>query len=439
MFACFPLLLLLSSIAAYYKITLGQSITPMVIELTVTNDLRTWATMISPLLIVLSIVAIGLGIVISIYRYMRVGTPKHSVAWVVAALVVLMSPFSFIPRINAPVSARVPMSFFSSYADYLKKRRAVVELRTTFDTIPVSPPIVGPDVIFVIGESLRPDHLQINGYHRATTPNLMADTAVVSFPNMHSLPFFTHSSVPFIVSRADTLHPDLGYCEQSFITLFKRAGYRTSWISNQDAVDSYAYFMNEADTLIQCNSTRSLYDYQKWLDSDLLEHVDDVLEEPTSEKLIVLHTIGSHWWYPSHYPDSLAVFKPEVNSRIVSELTREQMVNSYDNTIVATDRLLADLIARLRDRTAIMIFVSDHGEALGEDGHFLHAGDYPQLHDTAALVWCSPKYTALFPGKVANLRKNADKELWTDVMFHSALDAAGISTPALNPELSIFR
>ncbi|MDE6488065.1 MAG: sulfatase-like hydrolase/transferase, partial [Paramuribaculum sp.] len=197
-------------------------------------------------------------------------------------------------------------------------------------------------------------------------------------------------------------------------------------------------FMHEADTLVRCNAARSLYAYDKWLDTDLLPALDDFLSGGNGRKMAVLHTIGSHWWYRSHYPDSLAIYRPEINSRIVSELTREQMVNSYDNTIIATDSFLSQLVGRLRGLNSVLIFISDHGEALGEEGNYLHGDDYEQLHPTACFVWYSSEYARRYPEKTAALRNNAGRSLLTDVMFHSVLDAASISTPALDRSQSIF-
>lgn len=435
----FPLLLTASAVAAYYKLSMGLSLTPTLVELAVTNDLATWSTVMSPLLFIVMAVALGIGVGVAVLRWRRVESPRHRWLWGVAFMAAAVTPVWPLTRFKAPVVARMPYTFWYSVKEYMANRKAISEERDTFARTPAAVADgEAPEVVFVIGESLRPDHLQLNGYHRATTPLLAADTAVVSVPHMWTTPCYTHVSVPHIVTRADSLNPDRAFTEQSFITLFTRAGYRTAWLSNQDAVDSYAYFMHEADTLVQHNGARSLYGYDKWMDSEMLPDFDRLRRLPYPRRLTVMHTIGSHWWYPSHYPDSLARFKPEVDSRIVSELTREQLVNSYDNTILATDRFLASLIDRLRHDNAVMIFISDHGEALGEDGNMLHGADYPQLHVTACLVWCSPEFTRRYPDKVKALRRNASRQWNTDAMFHTVLDAAGIDTPVLNPQMSLF-
>ena len=433
-----PLLMVCSAAVGYYKLTMGLSLTPVLIELALTNDFNTWASVITFKLVGAVLLALAVGAALAWVRFVHVRSPRPQALWACGFLVAVLLPVTVIKRFKAPVSARVPYSFWYAVEGYLLNREAVSELRDTYEATDAVAPENAPMVVLVIGESLRPDHLQLNGYHRPTTPRLARDSGVVSFPNVTTDFVYTHLSVPRIMTRAHGENPDAAFTEQSFITLFNKAGFRTAWLSNQDAVNTYAYFMHEADTLVQCNGARTFYAYEKWLDSDLLEPFGKALEKATGRGLIVMHTIGSHWWYRSHYPDSLAKFQPETDSRVVSELTREQMVNSYDNTILATDSFLADVTDMLRGRNAVVIFISDHGEALGEDGKYLHAEDNPQLHPTACLVWYSPEFAALYPQKVSALKKNRAKAYTTDAIFHTVLHAGDVDTPVLELKNSMF-
>jgi len=435
---CAPLLFALSGVAAYFKFTMGLSVTPAAIELALTNELSTWVTVISWQLTLIVMMAAMLGVALGWWRWVGVTGPRRPLIWACVMAVGVLMPIVVIQRFRAPVTARMPYSFWYAVQGYVANRQAVSELRTTYDRTPAVADHDGPFVVVVIGESLRPDHLQLNGYHRATTPRLSADTALVSFTNVTTDFVYTHVSVPRIMTCADSDNPDAAYTEQSFITLFKNAGYLTAWLSNQDAVNTYSYFMHEADTLVQCNGARSLYNYDKWLDADLLEPFRSLTDRKTNRQLVVMHTIGSHWWYRSHYPDSLALFRPEIDSRVVSELSHEQMVNSYDNTILATDSFLAGIMERLRERNAVMIFISDHGEALGEQGKYLHAEDYPQLHPTACMVWYSPGFGSRYPELVAALKRNRTHHYTTDAIFHSVLHAGRINTPVINLKNSLF-
>ena len=114
------------------------------------------------------------------------------------------------------------------------------------------------------------------------------------------------------------------------------------------------------------------------------------------------------------------------------------MINSYDNTILYTDYFLAEVINRLRDRKAVLLYQSDHGEALGEEGVWLHASDSPAAHRAAGFVWLSPAYEAAHPTYLEALRRNASRPYRTDYLFHSVLDAGAVRSPYLDASLSVF-
>ncbi|MDE6268862.1 MAG: phosphoethanolamine transferase [Muribaculaceae bacterium] len=433
----FPLMCTASAALAFFKVTMNVQLTPVSIELMMLNEARTWSTVMSPALFFVILIALIAGIAIAVIRW-RCVTVKHPLDCLMLSVIVILIPGCFIPRLYVPVMERMPFVFYGAFAEYRMNRIGITEHRTTFDDIDALAPDGAPDVVFVIGESLRADHLSLNGYSRTTTPLLASDTAVISFPGMHTIPCYTHTSVPHIMTPADSVSPLRAYDDQSFITLFRKAGFTTTWIENQNVSPTFTYFLHEADTLIYPNPSRSHYDFGKWLDSDILP-VFDSFALRGDRNLAIVHTKGSHWWYNSHYTDDDALFTPEIDSRLLSELSQEQIVNSYDNTILATDRFLYALIDRLRYRNAVLIFISDHGEALGEDGNYLHGDDYPTLHNPACFIWYSDEYASHYPEKVRALRMNASKRWLTDVMFHTALDAASICTEALIDSLSLFR
>jgi len=432
----FPPLILLSAILGYYRMTIGVSLTPMVIELAIVNDAKTWGTVISTqLVLIMAFSCVVSGLLVRYrYKYINLGESR----WLYIVFGILLMSLTCVPRFRPAVVSRMPFSFYHSVKAYMENRTIIKEHRFTFNSMRVEASYSSPDVVVIIGESLRADHLPQNGYHRNTLPHLMCDSTVVSYPNVSTEPWCTHTSVPRIMTRADSTYPDAAYKEQSFITLFKNAGYHTAWLSNQDVNPTYVYFMHEADTLVMGNATKSVYNFDKWLDSDLLPSIDSILNENHSKNLLVIHTIGSHWWYRSHYPDSLAVFTPEIDSRVLSDLTTNQLINSYDNTILATDYFIREVIERFKDRNSIIIYISDHGEALGEDGNYLHAEDYAQLHNPACLIWYSVKYAGLFPEKVTHMKQAASYPWTTDAIFHSVLDGADLKCDILDRKSSFF-
>ncbi|MBR2051916.1 MAG: phosphoethanolamine transferase [Bacteroidales bacterium] len=433
----FPLLIAFSTVLAYYRYTVNATLTPMTIELALINDLRTNMQVVSWQLVSLILLSLVVSVAIVWLRWKKISFTRPYIHLIVALGIIFMTN-SFIPQLKRPLTQRMPYSIYYNFKLYFEIRDVAAEHRETFtsESVANSDSLV---VVFVIGESLRNDHLQINGYERETTPYLMEEDNLVSLADIYGAECFTHTSVPQIMTRADSANPQRAYDEQSFVTIFKDAGFRTTWIANQESVATYAYFMNECDTLIYVNGDKSVYTFDKWLDEDILPHLENELQDDNPTQLHILHSIGSHWWYNSHYTDEFERYTPVIKSRVVSSNTQEEMINSYDNTILYTDYFIKETIDLIRDKKSVLIFLSDHGESLGEDGYYLHGADRPELHYPAAFVWYSDKYAQSFPDMIENLKDNSDKKYRSDYLFHSIIDAADITTEYIEPQLSIFR
>ena len=433
----FPLLVVFSTVLAYYRYTVNATFTPMTIELALINDLRTNMQVVSLQLVGLMFSAFAMSMAIVWIRWKKVTFTRPFIHLIVAVGIIFMTN-SLIPQLKRPLTQRMPYSIYYTFKTYFEIREVAEEYRRTF----ISESVANSDslvVVFVVGESLRSDHLQVNGYERETTPYLAKESNLVMLDNIYSEPCFTHTSVPHIMTRADSLDSQKAYYEESFVSIFNDAGFRTTWIANQESVSTYAYFMNECDTLIYVNGSKSVYTFDKWLDEDILPHLENELQYENSNQLHILHSIGSHWWYNSHYTDEFEVYTPVIESRVVSSNTQEEMINSYDNTILYTDYFLKNTIDLIRDKNSILIFLSDHGESLGEDGYYLHGTDRPELHQPAAFVWYSDKYAQSYPELIENLKKNSEERYRSDYLFHSIIDAADITTEYKDPQLSIFR
>ena len=434
----FPLLTTLCTILAYFSYTANVQLTPMLIDLTFVNDARTWMGVIDFWLVAVTVISFVLSVIVASYRFRHIKSGFYeSILNLIIGILIILITNIWVSKFVNPVAERLPYNIFHSFLRYYNDKKVALEERNTFTVMPHTD-VDSLNVVLVIGESLRSDHLQMNGYHRETTPLLMQDSCI-SLPNVYTEPCYTHLSVPHMLTRADSVNTGRAFTEQSFVTIFKQAGYRTAWISNQDQADTYVYFMNECDTLIYANSGKSLYIIDKWLDSDILPAYKKLLGEKADKKLILMHTIGSHWYYTTHFYEETSKFKPNIKSKIVSSNTKEEMINSYDNTIVETDRFIHQIIDGLRGSDAVLIYLSDHGESLGEDGYFLHGTDRPELHYPACFVWFSDGYKKKYPAKVDALKRNARRRLRTDFLFHSIIGAASIESVYKEESLDIFK
>lgn len=433
----FPALFTVCGALCYFDVTYGIKLTAVIIEVTMLNASGAMAwSLISPTLVAVVSGSLVLGVALAVIRCRWVKEYPQLRPYEVIGVVVMLLPLLMIKRIEWVMEVKLPFSLFYSTKEYLASRRICLTERHTYDSTDVVADPSLPMVVVVIGESLRADHLPMNGYHRNTMPRMSREKNLVSFPGFYTEYFFTDKSVPHLLTRQRPENPEAAQTEQSFITLYKRGGYQTAWFANQDISLSYSYFAHEADTLAYCNAVRTVYSFEHWLDTDLLTPIAKWMA-PKGTRMAVVHTIGSHWWYPSHFAPEDMHFKPVISHKEIRGLDNKAIINSYDNTIVATDRFLKRLIDMLSAKNAVVFFVSDHGEALGEGGVYLHGADSPPTHNPAMMVWWSELYGQTFPDKVAALKNNCNAHIGNKHVFNTIIDLGALKTPAYDSTQSL--
>ena len=226
------------------------------------------------------------------------------------------------------------------------------------------------------------------------------------------------ASLPNILTRADSVHEDRQYTESSFVSIFRKEGYHTSWLSNQDIGYTFAPFIAECDTTVFINAGKSVYVFSPWIDEEILPTLDNFEKKSSAHELYLIHPIGSHWYYNNHVPETGWYFKPVTTNRLPTANTIEQLTNSYDNTIRYMDYVLNEIIQRMENKNALVIYQSDHSEALGEGGEYLHANETEMAKHPACIIWYSNQYAASNPEKVEKLIANKNKHYRTDYVFY---------------------
>lgn len=435
----YTILCLFSAILAYFRYTINFSFNTMILDIVFQNDIVVSADMITLPLIIWIITISVIGYFISTYRKKYTINLKLGTTYVIIFIALTLSTILFNPngRFARPICERIPFNIINVTTKYISQRQEIMTERPRQCKYAN---IINQDsitVVVIIGEALRPANMSINGYYRHTTPNIER-LKVISLDSVFSDYVYTNRSVPHLMTRATSTNPQIAYKERSFIDIYKAAGIKTTTITNQDAEKPYVYFINEADSVIKSNQSKTVYNFDKWLDEDILPHYNNILNKNYKQQLIVIHTIGSHWWYNSHYSNEYEIFKPTMRSRIVSNCDSMEIVNSYDNTVLYTDFIISEIIKSLQNKNAIMIYLSDHGEALGENNLWLHASESEIMHHTAAMIWMSKKYIELYPNKYEALLLNKTQKHKTDFLYHTAIDAGNIKTDALDSTLSLL-
>ncbi len=434
----FPIFSFIGAALAYFRMSSSAVITPMLIDVVLNHDTHEGLELITWSLILFVGVAVLFSAFAVWYRFHHINI-DYSWAYFLAGVILMLCYLNCYSRVSIGCRNRYPYSACVAVSEYVKEYKfhdARVSPFTPSDKVERTDSLT---IVLVLGEALRADHLSINGYVRNTTPRLSAEENLISFSDIYSEYTHTNRSLPHILTRADSVTEELAFSETSFIPAFSDNGFKTIWISNQELANTYVDFIQECDTSIYAHPEKSPYVYSDFYDLDMLPYISERLAEQNPRDLIILHTIGSHWYYNLHCPDSLVIFKPLTDNRNVKFNTLEQVVNSYDNTILATDCFLFKVIDELRDINSVLIFLSDHGEALGEEGFYLHANDAESVRHPACFIWMSEIYKSKQPEKFAKASENAGKHYRTDFLFPSILDIADIKDSAIDSTLSVVR
>lgn len=283
-------------------------------------------------------------------------------------------------------------------------------------------------VVLVIGESARKANFQLYGYNRPTNPRLAQRTDISVLP-ANSNDTYTTAGTKAILEYKNS--SDLYEILPNYLY---RTGADVVWRSynwGEPPVHIQEY-LTDKELAKQYPSVDRRYD--ELLMAGLKQRIE---ESEKSKMLVVLHTSTSHGpCYHSKYPASFEVFKPICYNVENAKDSTQEVINAYDNTIVYTDYLLNNLIdtlSTINDRKCAMLYISDHGESLGENGIFMHgiprkiapAGQY----EIPFIVWTSENYRTM-----KEIKETADQH----VIYHSVLNLLSVESPIYNADLDLF-
>ena len=284
-------------------------------------------------------------------------------------------------------------------------------------------------VILVIGESARSENFSLYGYPKNTNP-LLSKIPNVSHFNATSDATYTTAGIKSIVEHENTdeLYEILpNYLYRNNVDVIWRT---TNWGEPPVHIKNY---QNREALMPNCKGDDC--DYDGILLSGLKEQI---LASKKNKILIVLHTSTSHGpTYSKKYPAQFEIFKPVCNSVELGNCSHTELVNAYDNTIVYTDYLLANVIKdlkQLQEYKSAMIFVSDHGESLGENNLYMHGLPRSiapkQQYEIPFIVWTSDN-------SARQMKPN--KILTQNYVFHSVLNFLNIQSPVYKEQMNIFK
>lgn len=343
-----------------------------------------------------------------------------------------------------------PLNFIYASLSYVTAGNGVVEVKPIENDAAVS--VFGKSqlkptlFILVVGETARADHFGINGYTRDTTP-LIAQQNIINFSNVTSCGTETAVSVPCMFSN-------LG-----------RGGYSDAKAKSQegllDVINHAGIFVLWRDNNSSCKGTCNRVAYEEMqhlqipelcngsecFDEILLHQLDQKLAATNGSKAIVLHQKGSHGPdYFERYPQSKEIFTPVCKTNQLQDCTQAEVVNAFDNTIYYTDYFLNQTIEWLKTKNTeyntSLIYLSDHGESLGDNGLYLHGMPYSiapkeQKH-VPFFMWLSDEYSAANHVDIQCLKSIIENNYSHDNLFHTVLGMLNIQTQVYQANLDIL-
>jgi lipid A ethanolaminephosphotransferase len=299
-------------------------------------------------------------------------------------------------------------------------------------------------LVLVVGETARAANWGLSGYSRQTTPEL-ATLPVINFAQVTSCGTNTETSLPCMFAPIGRRDYDEARIRgsQSLLHVLARAGVGVQWIDNQSGCKGVCDGL--PNTHVVDLAPPGLCKDGRCFDMGLLHGLADKIKAADPAKgpqLVVLHQLGSHG--PSYFrrvPPEFARFTPFCQSDDLHKCSREEIVNAYDNALLYTDHVLATLVRQLQGMAgsvdSAVLYVSDHGESLGENNLFLHGIPFaiaPDVQTRVPMVlWASEGFTAGLGLDTACLTARATKPATHDHLFHTVLSLLDVKTALHDP------
>ncbi len=308
-----------------------------------------------------------------------------------------------------------------------------------------------PLFVVVVGETARADHFSLNGYARDTNPEL-AKRGVLSYREVRSCGTNTLASVPCMFSPLgkegyESRKDDY----ETLVDVLQAAGLAVFWLDNQAGCKGVCERIPNASAFagLDAATRKALCDGDECLDDVMLKGLDERIAALPAERrakgiVLVMHQMGSHGpaYYKRSAPD-VKHFLPECKTNALAECGHAELMNVYDNSILQTDRFLGQTIDWLKTQSKqydpALLYVSDHGESLGEYGLFLHGVPYSFAPDAQKhvpmITWFSEGMDQRRKLSRSCMEAGLDAPLTHDNLYHTVLGVMDVTTPTYKPAL----
>ena len=463
------LLVFLGGFASYAVSSLGVLITPDQIQNLMQTDIAeardTWSwhlvewTIGMTILPILAIILVQIKPEPMLRQVMKKSiTAVVSLVMVFGLLFVFYVDFAAIFREHRDLKGMIsPQNMISSLNSYYKKKAPKENLPlVTYGTDAhrveqASGQNLPKLMVLVVGETARAESFSLNGYAKNTNPELSKQN-VINFSQVSSCGTATAVSVPCMFSGMPRVNYDEGLAShrEGLLDIAQRAGYKVTWIDNNSGCKG------ACDRVHKFEIPAALK--QKWCDAEG-ECMDEVLVDslksyiasiPADDKtpqLVVLHQMGSHG--PAYYKRStekFQPFKPMCATNAIQGCSRDELLNSYDNSIVYTDHVLNQVIQTIQavpNYQTGFWYLSDHGESTGESGMYLHGAPYAiapvQQTHVPMIMWFSPAWQQHNASQVSCLQQQKQAARSQDNLFPTLLSMLDVQSQVIDEKNDMLK
>jgi lipid A ethanolaminephosphotransferase len=302
-------------------------------------------------------------------------------------------------------------------------------------------------IIMVVGEAARANRFSLNGYEKETNP-LLKQEEIYNFPNMYSCGTSTAESVPCMFSIFDKADYDYkkGISTENIIDVLKHTkDIEILWRDNNSDSKGVALRVDFED--YRTSEKNTICDNGECRDEGMLVGLDEYIKKNKGKDiLIVLHQMGNHGpAYYKRYPKEFEKFTPVCKTNQLENCTQEEVSNGYDNAILYTDYFLSKVINFLKpysnDYKTAMLYMSDHGESLGENGLYLHGLPYFMAPDEqkhiGSLMWFG-EGSIKDDIDTQKLTTYKDNQFSHDNLFHTLLGLFEVETDVYKKDMDIL-
>lgn len=296
--------------------------------------------------------------------------------------------------------------------------------------------------ILIVGETSRADNFSLEGYGRQTNPKLAKDE-VIWFPHTVSCGTATAVSVPCMFSNMPRSHYDeaLASHQEGLLDILQRAGLQVLWNENDGGCKGACDRVPHQD--MTALNLPGMCQEGECYDEVLFHGLEEYIQKLRGNGIIVLHTIGSHGpTYYHRYPPQFRIFTPTCETNEIQSCSQQHLINTYDNTLLYVDYIVDKAITMLKAHqdkfTTSLVYLSDHGESLGENGEYLHGLPYAiapeQQKHVPMLLWLSPEYQQRYGVDAGCLTHLAASNPFSqDNLFSTVLGMTGTQTREYKP------